>query len=237
MTIAIHRYSYYIIAGLLAVVFSDTHLQAQNEYKFNVRFNAGPALAFGQLGSQRYNTGGYALSGLSAAAEGTWYFYPEFGIGIAYSATSFPFADGAYAHDKVNNDAFMQTLFLKSDPYKVRTLTTGAYYHKHITGKFSATGKLAGGIMWARTPDQLYAASYFTIPSFAYKVTSSRSTKATFQPGLACNFQLFEQVALSLNADYTIAVPAFGFRTANDSYVSKITFSYLNTMIGIDFRF
>lgn len=237
MSIPFSRLITYLSAVFIAITLFFTNVKAQGADKFNIRLNAGPALAFGQLGSQHYNSGGYALSGISTAAEGIWYFRPQYGVGIAVSATSFPFASGSYAHDKVNSDPFMQTLYLKSDPYKVRTLTAGFYYRRHISGRFTATGKLAGGVFWAQTPDQLYAASYFTIPSYAYKVTSARSTKATFQPGLGCNFRLYEQVDISFNADYAIAVPAFGFRTANRSYVSKITFSYLNTIIGVNFRF
>jgi len=226
-----------LFACLIATTITGSSLLAQNANNFNIRINAGPALAFGQLGSQHYNTGGYALSGFSAVAEGIWYLHKAFGVGVVVSTTSFPFADGAYAHDMVNSDPFMETLYLKSDSYQVRTLTAGFYYRKHISGKFSATGKLTGGLLWAQTPDHLFSASYYTVPNFAFKVTPSRSTKATFQPGLACKYQLFDQVDFSLNADYTIAVPAFGFHTTTKSYVKKLTFSYLNTMIGIDFRF
>lgn len=237
MTMHKNRYIAFLYAALLFGAIAGSDALAQNTGNFNVRINAGPALALGQLASQEYNTGGYALSGFSAIAEGIWYFRPTLGVGVAVSTTSFPFADGAYAHDMVNSDPFMETLYLKSDAYQVRTLTAGVYYRKHITGKFSATGKLAAGLIWARTPDHLYGASYYTVPNLAFKVTPSRSTKATFQPGLAINYQLFEQVGLSLNAGYNIAVPAFGFQTSTDSYVKKLTFSYLNTMIGIDFKF
>lgn len=231
------RYINYLFAGLLAGTIFGSNVLAQNTNKFNIRVNTGPALALGQLASQHFDTGGYALSGNSYIAEGIWYFRPVLGVGVAVSGTSFPFADGAYAHDKVNSDPSMETLYLKSDAYRVRTLTIGVYYSKHIWGKFSATGKISGGLLWARTPDHLFSASYYTVPNFAYKITPSRSTKATFQPGLACQYQLFEQVGLSLNADYTLAFSAFGFQTGTTSYVKKLTFSYLNTMIGIDFRF
>ena len=236
MAIHTNRYIYFLLACLFTGILFNANVLGQNTDKFNFRLNAGPALALGQLGSQHYNSGGYALSGFSAAAEGIWYLHPALGVGIAFSSTTFPFADGAYAHDKVNNDPFMESLYLKSGPYKLRTLTAGLYYRKPIAGKFSASGKLTGGFLWSQTPDQLFAASFFTVPSFAFKVTASRSTNATFQPGLAVHYQLFEQVDLSLNADYTIAVAAFGFRTSSSSYVRHLTFSYLNTMIGLNFR-
>ena len=237
MTIPNTQYITYFIVSLFFSVITNSNVLAQNANKFNISINAGPALALGQLASQHYNTGGYALSGFSALAEGIWYFRPALGVGVAISATSFPFADGAYAQDMVNSDPFMETLYLKSDAYRVRTLTAGLYYRKQILGKFSATGKLSGGLLWARTPDHLFSASYYTVPNFAFKVTPSRSTVATFQPGLALQYQLFDQVSLSLNAEYTLAVPAFGFQASTESYIKKLTFSYLNTMIGIDFRF
>jgi hypothetical protein len=237
MTICNNRYITVLFASLCAIAITGHNLMAQNTNKFSVRINAGPALALGQLASQHYNTGGYALSGISAVMEGIWYFRPELGVGIAVSTTSFPFADGAYAHDMVNSDPFMETLYLKSDAYKVRALTAGLYYCKQIAGKFSATGKLAGGLLWAQTPDHLFSASYFTVPNFAFKITPSHSTTSTFQSGLALQYKLFDHVELSLIADYTLAVPAFGFHSSTNSYVKKITFSYLNTMMGIDFRF
>lgn len=231
------RYINYLFVGFLAGTAFNSNVLAQNAKKFNIRINTGPALALGQLASQHFDTGGYALSGNSSAAEGIWYFLPALGVGVTASATSFPFADGAYSHDKVDSDPFMETLYLKSDAYRVRTLTLGAYYRKHISGKFWATGKISGGLLWARTPDHLFSASYFTVPNKAYKITPSRSTKPTFQTGLACQYQLFEQVGLSLNADYTLSYSAFGFQSGKTFYVKKLTFSYLNTMIGIDFRF
>jgi hypothetical protein len=230
-------YNKLFCAAILALTFSSVRVIAQDVNKFSIGIKAGPALPFGQLASQHYNTGGYALTGQSAVAEGIWYVYPEFGIGISVSATSFPFADGAYAHDMVNNDPFMESLYLKSDRYQVRTIAIGVYYNRLISGKFLATGKLAGGLFRAQTPDHLYSASYFTIPNFAFKVSPSHSTAAMLQTGLVFKYNLYEQVGISLNADYTLAVPAFGFRTSTKSYIKKLTFSYLNTLIGIDFRF
>jgi hypothetical protein len=227
----------YLIAILIAATLAGPKVHAQDAGKFYLSINAGPALALGQLDSQHFKSGGYALSGFSTVAEGVWYFLPSLGAGVAVSQTKFPFADGAYSHDLVNSDPFMETLFLKSGPYQVRSLTAGLYYRRHITGKFSASGKLTGGLLWAQTPDQLYVASYYTVPNHGYKITPSKSRNATFQPGLDIHYQLVDHVCLSLKADYNVAVSAFNFQTSTDSYVKRLTFSYLNTMIGIDFRF
>ncbi len=226
-----------LITGLCVTVLSGNNVLAQRTNNFNVSINAGPSLAFGQLGSQQYNTGGYALSGNSIAAEGIWYFHPSLGIGVAASQTKFPFADGAYAHDMVNSDPAMESLYLKSDPYQVRTFTAGLFYRHHIFRKFSATGNLAGGVLWAQTPDHLFVANYFMVPNVGFKITPSQSTKATYEAGLALQYQLFDHVGLSLKADYFLANSAFRFYTSTDSYIKNITFSYLNTMIGIDFQF
>lgn len=226
-----------LISGLFITVISCSNVLAQRSNNFNVGINAGPSLALGQLGSQQYNTGGYALSGSSIAAEGIWYFHPALGIGVAVSQTKFPFADGAYAHDMVNGDPAMESLYLKSDAYQVWTYTAGLFYRHHIFRKFSATGHLAGGVLWAQTPDHLFVANFFMVPNIGYKITPSQSTKATYQAGLALQYQLFDHIGLSLKADYFLANSAFRFYTATDSYIKNITFSYLNTMIGIDFKF
>jgi hypothetical protein len=231
-------FSYFIIYSFVFSLF-NFNAEAQEAKKFVFGIRAGEAIPLGQLVSQNFDNGGYASLGISSSAEGIWYFRPHFGIGFSVASTSFNFEDFAYAQDIVNHSTEMSGLYLKSDNYKVRTYSAGLYYKTSISAKFSMTGKLSGGIFWAKTPHQLYSEKYDSIVIYylSYEVTSSRDTKAMFQPGLACQYQLFDQVGLSLNTEYTIAATGFGFQTATTTYVKKLTFSYVNAMLGIDFKF
>jgi hypothetical protein len=241
----IYRFSLGIFLFAYCAIYTNVKAQDAKQFQFGIR--SGPAIPFGQLVSQKSNTAGFASLGFSASAEGIWYFRPHLGIGFSVALTSLTFEDYAYAHYKVNSEPDMNSLYLKSDNYQARTYSAGLYYSKSISSKLSLTGKLAGGLFWAKTPDQLYSAnvnvisnSYpflMTTTNVAYKITPSRSIKAAFQPGVACRYQLFDQVDLSFNADYTIAVAGFRFQTATSTYVRNLTFSYVNAMLGIDFRF
>jgi hypothetical protein len=216
-----------------------SNVYAQDAKRFELAIHSGYAIPLGQLASHHGNDGGYSIPGLSSSARGIWFFYPHFGFGCAVALTSITFDDLAYAQYKLSSrsEPGMQTIYLQSDNYRVRTYSAGFYYKKQLSGKFSFTAKLAGGLLWAQTPDQLYSVSFFGASNYVtYKITPSRDSKAMFQPGIACEYKLFEQVYLSLNADYTISVPGFQFKTSTSSYVRKLTFSYVNAMLGIDFR-
>jgi hypothetical protein len=236
------------VSGLIKYLFSffciflllKSNVSAQDLKKFEFSVHSGYAIPLGQLGSHHGNDGGYGIAGLSSSAQGIWFFLPHFGFGCSVALTSITFDDLAYAQYKLSSrsEPAMQTIYLQSDNYRVCTISAGFYYLEPISDKFSFSAKLAGGLLWAQTPDQLYSASFFDESNYiTYKITPSSDTKAMFQPGLTCEYKLFEQVCLSLNADYTIAVPGFPFKTSTSSYVRKLTFSYVNAMLGIDFRF
>jgi len=205
--------------------------------KFRINVLTGLALPYGELGSKHFNYGGYAIYGNSSAIEGIWQFCPNLAAGLSFSFSRFPFDENTYAQDLVNSDPFMDMVYMKSDPYEVLTYTTAIYYNKSIWKKFSLTGKLGGGIMWAQTPDQLFNATYFGVPNRGYKITPSRDTKFAFSAGIACDYQLFNQVDLSFYSNYYLADMAFGFKTPTTTYVRKLTFSYINAGVGIGFVF
>ena len=133
MTIPNTRYITYFIVSLFFSVITNSNVLAQNANKFNISMNAGPALALGQLASQQYNSGGYALSGFSTLAAGIWYFRPALGVGVAISATSFPFADGAYGDEE---PAFPIPVIRQQ--LEVAIARVAARSHKHAHGDLVA---------------------------------------------------------------------------------------------------
>jgi hypothetical protein len=230
------RFYLFLCLCLFPEFISSVMAQKVNKFMFGVR--SGPAIPLGQLASQEGSSGGYGSMGLSGSAEGIWYFRSQFGVGFSVALTSITFEEFAYAVHVVSTDPAMSGLYLKSDNYKVRTFAAGFYYKKSLSGKFSLTGKLNGGLFWAETPDQLYSAKFDLVGNYlTYKITPSHDEEMMFQPGLSCQYHLFDQVSLSFDSEYTIAVPGFKFHTSSTSYVKNLTFSYINAMLGIDFRF
>jgi hypothetical protein len=220
---------------LLIVLPNNSH--GQDLRKFRINLQSGLALPYGQLASKNFSNGGYAVYGTGSSAEAIWQFNKQLSAGVAFSMSEFPFDENTYAQDLVDDDVFMDNLYMKSDPFEVLTYTTAMYYSGAILKKIQLSGKLGGGIIWAQTPDQLFSATYFGGIKRTYKVTPSRDTKPVLTTGITCHYQLFEHVDVLLFADYYLADMGFNFRTATTTYTRWLTFSYINAGIGIGFVF
>ncbi len=239
ISLLMKRYSFVKPAAILIIhslVLLNTTL-GQEPRKFRINILSGYALPQGQLASKHFDNGGYAVYGAGSALEGIWKFHPHLSAGVSFSVSKFPFDENTYAQNLVDSDPFMDNLYMKSDAYKVLTYTGAIYYTGSICNKVRLTGNVGGGIVWAQTPDQLFSATYFGGIKRTYKITPAYCSKPVITTGLSCKYRVFEQVDISLFANYYLANLGFSFLTSSDSYTRWLTFSYINTGLGIGFVF
>jgi hypothetical protein len=235
------KYSRFKISALLIfnafIILQSSNTNGQELRHYRINIQSGVALPYGQLASKHFNSGGYAVYGTGSTVEGLWQFNPHLAAGMAFSVSRFPFDDNTYAQNLVNSDVFMDYLYMKSDNYDALTYTASVYYTRPVWKKISLTANLGGGMIWAQTPDQLFSATYSLGIKKTYKITPSHDKKPVLTTGLACHYQLFDHVDISLHANYYLADMGFGFYTSTDFYTRWLTFSYLNAGLGIGITF
>jgi len=186
------------------------------EQRFAIGLRYGYSLPMGQFASHEYKRdgkeyGAYALLGSAFSAEGTGYVIDRLGIAANISVAYYPIATGYYLEDKDADDPAGMNFRMKSDPYEVWKFMAGVLYKLPIREKISFTLKGMSGILWAKTPDQLYAANYFGIGEYVWMKTQARSTVISILGGMACNYQLFPNVELNLCSEFSYAKPTFSF--------------------------
>ena len=208
------------------------------KYAFGFRY--GYSLPMGQFSSHKYNDGAYALFGATASIEGIYYLNENLGFGLNISGSSYPIAVGFFLQDKDSADADFTYIHLKSSPYYLRSFTGGIYYRIPFAERFNISFKGLGGILWALSPDQMYAArsNLQTDLVVTWEKTSSRSIRASFIAGTALNYKLFTNVDLMLETEFSYGRSIFGFRDlAGNRTEQKIKMPLFKMQSGLNITF
>jgi len=212
---------------LLALIMNMNQSNAQ-EQRFNIGIRYGYSLPMGQFASHEYKRdgkeyGAYALLGSTFSAEGIGYVVNRIGIAANASVAYYPIAAGYYLEDKDADDPAAVNFRMKTGPFEVWTFMAGVLYKLPVSEKSCFTFKGLSGILWAKSPDQLYAANYFGIGEFVWTKTSASSTSFSLLGGSAFNYKLFPNVELNLCAEFTYASSKFSFWDANFTVINERT--------------
>ena len=100
----------------------------------------------------------------------------------------------------------------------------------------SLQGKFLGGMMWAKTPYQLYKPTYFVIGPEYYEITSSKDRNFALNTGVGLQADISSCIALRVETDYTFSKMVFGFRTASETRYEYRNISYINTNLALIIR-
>ena len=225
-----------LIVSSLSVVF----VVAQHNNSFvGVRF--GEAIPLGQFASKDFvSGGGYALFGKSFGAEGAWFMNPNIGFGLDVSINSFGFDAVHYAADlKDNTPEYISSVQLLSGNYRLVTYMGGVYYKVGILPKLNSTVKLMGGLFIASTPDQFYGCEIYIQGKTYWWKTSSLDSKFSFLTGISVEYNVFEHVALLLQADFSYADLGFKYLTTSgdENYTNYVSIPVLRLQPGINISF
>jgi len=202
-------------ALLLLLLIAFAEIKAQDK-PFFVGFRYGFSLPMGQFASHEYKKdtslyGGYAMLATSFSGEGAWYFSKRFGVGANFSASYYPIATGWFLQDKLNDEKTASYLDVKSGPFTVRTLMTGAYYRLPVMKHFSLSFKAMGGVNWTSTPDQFFGGNYYLAGMRYFRITSAKSRQFAVLTGASFNYQLFDHVQLLLESEFSYTESKFHF--------------------------
>ncbi len=226
----------FIIIFILSSL-SSIFVSAQKGNSFaGVRF--GLAFPMGEMASQDFDNGGYALLGKSFGAEAAWFVTPKIGFGVDFSSNSFGYDAVSYAADYLANTPEYKSLDLLSAPYKLTTYMGGVYYKVSICPKFYSTFKLMGGYFRTRTPDQFFGGDIYMIGKTYFWKTSSFDSKFTFLTGASFEYKLDKRVSFLLQADFTYSEASFVFLTSGyTSYTNYLQMPVLRIQPGINIHF
>ena len=221
-----------LIFSCLSFIFAS----AQHANSFvGIRF--GSVLPMGQFASHEFGKGGYALLGKSLGGEAVWFINPKLGLGVDFSSNQFEFASGYYAEDYQQSDPAFKSVDVLSTPYKLKTYMGGAYYKVSITGKLNSTFKIMGGLMTARTPNQLYGVDTYLAGKITFWKTSAYDSKITFLTGASLEYRLYDKVSLLLQADFSYAEMAFTYITGSSRYINYMQMPVFSLQPGINIHF
>lgn len=221
-----------ICSFVLILILFTSGIEAQEKPSF-FGINAGAAIPFGNFKSTEYKTGSFAITGFTTNLEGAWFFMPRLGVGASAGLNLNPLDVASLEWAKVLSDPFMSDVSIRSEPYFTATAMAGLYTQFPIYKKFSATGKLLGGLLYGKTPYQLYKPEFFMVGPPYYEITSAQDWKFTWQAGLGIHYDISGCIGLLAEASILYRDLYFSFNTANGLRTDVHTIALINTTVGV----
>lgn len=205
---------------------------AQSKGSF-IGIKGGLSIPVGEYASTNLDNGCFTQLGFNVSAEGAWFFKNYLGIGGQFGFNLHPVNVGVLGWEKVQDDPFLQDLIIRSEPYQIITANIGFYSKWNFWKLMSLHGKLLGGMMWAKTPYQLYKPEYFLVGPEYFEITSSRDWNLMGLGGIGLQFDLSPCIALRLEGEYQFSKMIFGFTTASGIRYEYRNIGFVNTTLGL----
>lgn len=192
------------------------------------------SLPTGDFGANNLEKGCFVTPGVTYGVEGAWFFLDNIGIGADVKYGLFPVDASGLATAKVIEDPFMEDLTIRSDPYNILTTMGGVYYNLKLGNKIELQPTVMAGIMFGKTPFQLYEPSYFMAGPDYFKITSSRDSGFAISPGLSGIYKVNDCISIGVDADFTYSKLSFGFYSSGELYYQHRKISYID--LGLSLR-
>lgn len=228
----IHYINFYRFFILIALSIAVVTTKAQDHSSF-FGFKTGASFPISKYKQANLNQGSFARTGYNVTAEGAWFFKEKFGVGGSVSINQHPVDVGLLGWEKVQADPFLEDLYIRSEPYLMLTAFIGFNYRTYIFDKFYFTSKLQGGILYGKTPYQLYKPTYFIVGPEYYEITSARDWKIAGNAGIGIQYNITNCYSIVLDADVTYGELAFGFNSASGYQIDRRAVSFINTSLGL----
>ncbi len=196
--------------------------------------NTGVAFPMGNFKGQNVTTGSFALPGIQVSAEGAWFVKEHFGVGVEAGLELNPVDASSLATATIKSNPFLTNLTIRAEAFQVMHAGLGLFTQWEIYHKLSVTAKVLGGLVWGKTPYQLYKPSYFGAGPDYYEITSSKDHEYFIEPGLGLRYRFNSSVGLQLSSEYINRKMGFGFINADGSMkVEYKQIDILNASAGI----
>lgn len=219
-----------LTTSFIWLLFISAQSQERSSY---IELRGGLSVPVGKYGSADLNDGCFTLPGFTVGAEGAWYFKPYFGVGGQFGYNLHPVDVSLLGYEKVLDDPFLNDLAIRSDPYQIITSAVGLFSRWNFWKKMSVQGKLLGGIMWAKTPYQLYKPEYYAVGPEYFEITSSKDSNFMGVAGLGLQYDLSPCIALKLDGEYQFSQMVFGFNTATGIRYDYRNIGFIVTSLGL----
>jgi hypothetical protein len=199
-----------------------------------IGLQAGPSIPVGKYHSKELPDGSFTTTGFSTSIEGAWFFLPWLGAGGQAGMSYHPVDVGSLGYEKVMEDPFLDDVYIRSDPYRNYTVYAGLYFDLPLVQRLSFTSKALGGMLFSKTPYQLYKANYYLIGEKWYEVTSAGDYEFSFLAGAGLKYYLKNCIGFTLNSEFTYNQADFDFITSDGSIRTDVrVISYLNVVAGV----
>ncbi|NTV83422.1 MAG: hypothetical protein HGA23_03850, partial [Bacteroidales bacterium] len=139
--------------------------------------------------------------------------------------------------EKLASDPFLTELGIRSDPYTTVSLYAGLFFQVPLFKNLSFTAKAMGGMIYARTPYQLYKAEYQMIGKNWYEKTAAGDYEGSFLAGAGFRYDLNDWLGFAMNTEFTYNQCEFDFSLPGGSVrTDHIDVSFVNLALGIIFK-
>ncbi len=194
---------------------------------------SGLSVPVGKYGSNNFDGGSFTYSGISIGSEGAWFFKDYLGVGADVNYSFHTVDVSALGRAMIDNDQFLTDIYIRSEPYQMLSITAGFYSSIDIFNIISLQPKLLGGIMYGKTPFQLFEPEYFMLGPGYFKITSSRASGFVIKAGVSVIYSINNCIGISINSDYSYSPLKFGFNTGQGFEYRKKNISFFDFSVGL----
>ena len=225
---------------MLAVMICFLSGYGQEKPSF-VAVRSGISVPFGKYHQKSLDGGSFTLLGFNVSAEGAWFFNPKFGVGASVGMNLHPVDVGVLGYELVQHNLEYTDIYTRSETYKMFTAMGGAYVQLPIKSKFSFTGKALCGLLYGKTPYQIYNVTWntelpFIPPDRHIFKTSSTNWKFSWQAGFGLRYDITPCYGLVLDTELIYDQLSFGFDNGATTRIDVKTVSFFNTTLGVRFN-
>jgi hypothetical protein len=221
-----------LLSLLLVFFFGNLNIYAQEGPSF-FSIRTGVSVPFGKFSSYNLQESSFAMTGITASADGAWYFLPYLGVGGEFGYNIHPIDVSVLGYEKVLADPALEDITIRSDGFQTITSAAGIYADWNSWKSFSLTGKLLGGWMWAKTPYQLYKPTYFMVEPGWYEITSAKDNGFIIVPGIGLHYSISPCIGVKAEGELYYRKMQFGYSNFQGIYYVDKTISFVNITLGL----
>lgn len=193
---------------------------------------SGASFPVGDYHSKDLSKGCFTTTGLAFSAEVSYSPWEKTGF-IAMAGVNYhPVDVGVLGWEKVLADPFLSDLYIRSEGYQVRQYMGGVYYNLPVMKNITLRSQVLLGMVWTKTPYQLYKPEYFMVNMPNYEITSSIDRSPAIQGGTGIEWKIKDYFALGISAEYTYANMQFGFIQQGERRIDERVISFINLNFG-----
>ncbi len=225
------KYEYTFFSLLLILIVSTSGISQQKNSFFSV--GSGVSIPVGTYGGTTYDESCFTTTGINLNLEGAWYFLPYLGIGAQVGYNLHPVDVRALGYARVQNDPFLLDVSTRSEAYQMITVGIGPYASLNIWKDLSLHGKVLAGMIFGKTPYQIFEPEYYlTGPRYEVK-TSAQDYSFIVIPGIGFQYKVSPCIGLKLDSEFYYREMIYGFSTGSGTRNDYRPTSFINVTLGM----